>query len=348
MACPVSRGVGHRRRAERGEFGSFIQALRIRAFMSKQPVTLALGGGGARGVAHLGVIEEVLKDGWEIDRLIGISIGSLAGAMYAFDPDIERVQQRALDYLLSPDFERQQQELFKAHRGRDDGSRGGLFSWYHTVANYLEAHQTLTRAVTRKSLLPGALLEEVVKHLLPDADIADAKIPLGIAAVDLLSGDRVVLEHGPLRLAVRASASIPGIFPPVELDGRMLCDLGVLSSLPVRIARKYNPHVLVGVDVGGTLKRLTDYATALDVLMRIIEIGESSFREDLRVEADLVIAPDVGNIEWFDFSESKQLVEAGRKAGREALQRMPDTQTRLKRIRRMQTASPPELTSESH
>ncbi len=315
--------------------------------MSKQPVTLALGGGGARGVAHLGVIEEVLRDGWEVDRVIGISIGSLAGAMYAFDPDIKRVQQKALDYLLSTDFQRQQQELFKAHRNRDDNSRGGLFSWYHTVANYLEAHQTLTRAVTRKSLLPGALLEEVVKHLLPDADIADAEIPLGIAAIDLLSGERVVLEQGSLRSAVRASASIPGIFPPVELEGRMLCDLGVLASLPVRIARKYNPLVLVGVDVGGHLKHLTDYATALDVLMRIIEIGETTFRADLRAEADLVIAPDVGNVEWFDFSQSQSLIEAGRKAGQEALRRMPDTQTRLRRIRSLQTTSPSDRDSDS-
>lgn len=316
--------------------------------MGKQSVTLALGGGGARGVAHLGVIEEVLKAGWDVERVIGISIGSLAGAMYAFDPDIERVQQKALGYLLSPEFERQQQELFKAHRGRDTEDRGGLFSWYHTVANYLEAHQTLTRAVTRKSLLPGALLEEVVKHLLPDADISEAKIPLGIAAVDLMHGERVVMEEGPLRLAVQASASIPGIFPPVKLGDRMLCDLGVVSSLPVRIARKYDPNVLVGVDVGGNMRQLSNYATALDVLMRIIEIGESTFREDLRIEADLVIAPDVGSTEWFDFSESESLMEAGRRAGREGLLKLPDTQTRLQRIRELQVTSTPQQSVESN
>lgn len=300
--------------------------------MSQQNVTLALGGGGARGVAHLGVIEEVLKAGWLVDRVIGISIGSLAGAMYAFDPDILQVQERTLGYLLSPEFERQQRELFRADRGKDNGVRGGLFSWYHTVANYLDAHQTLTRAVTRKSLLPGALLEEVVKHLLPDADIADAKIPLSIAAVDLITGERVALEEGPLRVAVQASAAIPGIFPPVKWEGRLLCDLGVLSSLPVRIARRYDPRILVGVDVGGHAKQLSEYATALDVLMRIIEIGEMTFREDLRAEADLVIAPAVGEIEWFDFSKSLQLIEAGRAAASKALLNMPDTQTRLQRV----------------
>lgn len=128
----------------------------------------------------------------------------------------------------------------------------------------------------------------------------------------------------------------------------MLCDLGVVSSLPVRIARKYDPRVLVGVDVGGQIKHLTDYATALDVLMRIIEIGESTFREDLRAEADLVIAPDVGDIEWFDFSESEQLIEAGRKAGREALPNISDTHTRLQRVWSLKEDSQRDLTAEAN
>lgn len=290
------------------------------ASMSQRSLTLALGGGGARGVAHLGVIEETLRAGWRIDRVIGISIGSMAGALFAFDPDIERVQKKTLDFLLSPDFARRQRDLFQAQPGNDlEQDKGGLFSWYHSVAVYLKAHHKLSRAVTRRSLLPGAFLEDVVRHLLPDADISDAKIPLGVAAIDLLSGDRVVLERGPLRAAVQASASLPGIFPPVEFDGRLLCDLGVLTSLPVRIARKYRPRVLVGVDVGSNLKPLDEYATALDVLMRIIEIGEVTVRDDLREEADLVIAPDVGDVEWSDFREAERLVEVGRAAARQAL-----------------------------
>ncbi|MBX3436085.1 MAG: patatin-like phospholipase family protein [Planctomycetaceae bacterium] len=300
--------------------------------MSNRPVTLALGGGGARGVAHLGVIEEVLRAGWSVERVIGISIGSMAGAMFAFDPDIDIVQRRTLDFLLAPQFVQRQRDLFRAQPGKDDVTRGGLFSWYHNVADYLQAHQMLSRAVTRRSLLPGAVLEEVIHHLLPDADIADAQIPLGIAALDLLTGERVVLERGPLRSAVQASASLPGIFPPVEFDGRLLCDLGVLASLPVRIARKYRPRTLLAVDVGSNLKPLRQYATALDVLMRIIDIGEATFRADLRAEADLVIAPSVGNIEWWDFSDSKRLIDVGREAAREVLSAYRPARSLLKRF----------------
>lgn len=285
--------------------------------MAQRRVTLALGGGGARGVAHLGVIEEVLRAGWDVGRVIGISIGSLAGAMFAFDPDIDVVQRRALDFLLSPEFSQRQQDLMRA-RPRDEAALGGLFAWYHSVADYLQAHQKLTRAITRRSLLSGALLEEVCDHLLPDADIADAVVPLGVVAVDLLTGEPVVLERGPLRTAVRASASLPGIFPPVEFDGRLLCDLGVVASLPARIARQGEACPVIAVDVASRL-RPVECATALDVLMRMMEIGEWMFREELRAAADLLIAPEVGHIHWADFSQSASLIQIGREAARDAL-----------------------------
>jgi NTE family protein len=268
-------------------------------------------------LAHLGVIEEVLRAGWDVGRVVGISIGSLAGAMFAFDPEIDVVQRRALDFLLSPEFSRRQQDLMQA-RPLDDEAAGGLFAWYHNIVDYLAAHQKLTRAITRRSLLPGALLEEVCSHLLPDADIADAEIPLGVVAVDLHTGEPVVLERGPLRVAVQASASLPGIFPPVELDGRLLCDLGVIASLPAPIARRLGPSPIIAVDVASRPKP-ADFKTALDVLMRMMEIGESMFREELRQAADVLIEPDVRDIHWADFSRSDALIQIGRTAAREVL-----------------------------
>ena len=149
-------------------------------------------------------------------------------------------------------------------------------------------------------------------------DIADAVIPLGVVAVDLNTGDPVVLERGPLRIAVQASASLPGIFPPVELDGRLLCDLGVVASLPARLARKLGPTPVIAVDVASRLKPV-ECATALDVLMRMLEIGESMFRDELRSAADLLIEPAVGDIHWADFSRSESLIQIGRDAAREVL-----------------------------
>ncbi|MEO1998734.1 MAG: patatin-like phospholipase family protein [Planctomycetaceae bacterium] len=281
-------------------------------------ITLALGGGGARGVAHLGVIEVLLETGLQLERLVGISIGSLVGAMFAFHQDIAEVQARSLSYLLSERFQRHQRTLFGTISS-EEADAGGLFSWYDRIKDYLRANQLFHRVVTQKSLLPSVILQDVVDNLLPDADIADAAIPLSIVAVDLRSGHRVVLEKGSVRQAVRASSSLPGIFPPVEFEGMQLCDVGVFCSLPTTVGVSYGTGTLLAVDVSSDLQPLNDCETALDVLMRMDEIGESLFRKHVRNSADLVIRPKVSQVEWFDFSSAPQLIDAGRVAARNAM-----------------------------
>ena len=288
--------------------------------MPTRKATLALGGGGARGLAHLGAIEEIVRAGWGIERIVGISIGSLAGAMFAFDQDIDVVQRRALDFLLSPEFARKQRELFSAGSTDDETSPGGMFGWYHGLMGYLQSHQKLIRATTRRSFLPSAFLEDVVTHLLPDADLADAVIPIGVAAADLRTGLPVVLERGSVRDAVRASAALPGIFPPVEIGDYLLCDLGVVAALPTRLARQLSKDPVIAIDVAGGLQPLDDCPTAMDVLTRVMDIGECTFRADLRAEADLLIVPDVSRIHWADFSQSQRLIELGRIAARKTLE----------------------------
>ncbi len=288
--------------------------------MGSDSTTLALGGGGARGVAHLGVIQSLLEAGLSIDRIVGVSIGSLAGAMYAFDPDIKHAQQTALDYLLSEPFQRHQQMMFGAHgAGGDAENTGGVFAWYSRAKDYLRANRIFHRVISHPSLLPAVVLRDVVDHLLPDADIADAKIPLSIVAVDLRSGHKVILERGSVREAVRASSALPAIFPPVEFEGMLLCDVGVFYSLPTTVARSYGKDQVIAVDVSTDLRRIPDCGTALDVLMRMDEIGESLFRKHVREAADLVIRPDVSGIQWFDFSSPGPLINTGLKAGREAM-----------------------------
>ncbi len=293
--------------------------------MESRSITLALGGGGARGVAHLGVIEVLLDAGYTIERIVGISIGSLAGAVYAFEPDIKRAQQIILKYVLSPTFQHHQQVLFGVRPTADDQTTGGVFSWYNRIMDYLRANRHFHRVATRPALLPGIILQDVVNNLLPDADIADANIPLSIVAVDLRSGHNVILEKGPVRDAVRASSSLPGIWPPVKFDDMLLCDIGVFYSLPTTLARSYSPRCLVAIDISTELKRLPHCDTAMDVLMRMDEIGEALFRKHVIEEADLVIHPDLSSIEWFDFSSPEDALQAGREAARKTLPQLNTT-----------------------
>jgi NTE family protein len=294
--------------------------------------TLALSGGGARGIAHLGAIEELLYGGLAVERVVGVSIGSLAGAMFAFEPDIIRVQQKTREYLRSPEFLQHQKNLFGAHQGPVEKPEGNLRAGYHRIADFVRANRMLYRGARRSSLLPGTLLESVVSRLLPNADIADAAVPLSIVAVDLHTGLPVVFDKGPVRLAVRASASVPGIFPPVPYEGRLLSDIGGFSTMPLRVARTYGPETVVAVDVDGRLKPMTDSPTALEVLVRMIDIGSVMFREHLREEADLSVLPDVKDVPWFDFRLADAMMEAGRVAARTALRDFVPPRGWLKRF----------------
>jgi NTE family protein len=287
---------------------------------TQRSAVVALGGGGARGLAHLGVMQSIGESGVHTERIVGVSMGSLVGAMCAVDPDILRVQAKAIELLHSPIFQLKQEILFGASPPKDEESSGGSFSWYGRIKKYLNAHRKLTRAVTGPSLISAAPLQESIEHLLPDCDIQDLATPLSIVAVDLLTGQRVVLEKGPLRRAVQASAAIPGIFPPVPWGDMLLSDIGVIESIPTVVARSYAHDLTIAVDVGQDNSKIHECKTALEVMMRVDDICERLMRRHALNDADLVVRPDVGNIAWFDFTEPERLIAEGRAAGHRALE----------------------------
>lgn len=286
---------------------------------SQRTAVLALGGGGARGLAHLGVTQSIGEWGIHTERIVGVSMGSLVGAMCAADPDILRVQAKAIELLRSPVFHRKQAMLFGAAPPADDETAGGIFSWYGRIRRYLAAHRKLSRAVTSRSLIADDPLRESIEYLLPDIDLRDLPTPLSIVAVDLLSGQRVVLEKGPLRRAVLASSAIPGVFPPVAWDGMLLADIGVIESVPALIAKTYASDLTIAVDVGQDHVKIGHCNTAIEVMMRIDDICEQLYRRTMLASADLIIRPDVGNVAWFDFSEPERLIGHGRSAAHQAL-----------------------------
>lgn len=285
----------------------------------RQSAVLALGGGGARGLAHFGAIQAVQEAGFNVGRIVGTSMGSLVGAVCACDDNIPRVAGKAVDYVTSDGFRSKQESLCGAHPKPEEKSGSGMLAWYDRIKSYLWSRHMLSRVFSRRSLLSSQFMEEVIDALVPDIDISETEVPFSIVTVDLRSGSQIVLEQGPLRKAVLASAAIPGIFPPVEWDGLLLCDIGVLDSLPSEVARSYPGSVHVGVDVGPALQTAEDCESALHVLLRMDEIGERLHRRHAMKHVDVVIRPDVGNCQWFDFTDPDELISKGLSAGRIAL-----------------------------
>ena len=170
------------------------------------------------------------------------------------------------------------------------------------------------------SVMSNDFLAFAIENLVPDIQIEQTEVPITILAADLHSGMPVALESGSLREAVLASSSIPGVFPPIQRDEMLLCDLGILNSLPIEIARAYADHVLIGVDVAGNVERTSHLNHAIDIMIRMDEIGERMSRRQSAHDADVIIRPRVGHQGWFNFRDPRKLIEAGRAAAHQSLQ----------------------------
>jgi NTE family protein len=249
-------------------------------------VALVLGGGAARGFAHVGVIRVLEQEKIPIHLIVGTSVGSLVGALYAATPHSPNLESIALELE------------------RDD----------------LVDYSFLT---LKKGLIIGDRLERFVSQRVAVSRIEDLALPFAAVATDIRTGERVVLNGGPLAPAVHASCALPGIFQPVEIDGRLLVDGGVLESLPVPTAKFLGANVTIAVDVGTRIKNI-QAADIVTVMIQALNISGAEMRRRHAQEADVLIRPDVNGVGAFDFTLKQRCVESGATAAREALPRIRD------------------------
>lgn len=288
----------------------FLRALRPK-------VAVVLGGGGARGFAHLGVLKVLDREGIPVDLLVGCSAGALVGSLYAFSGSAEAAERGLLAYASSPEFEdgRYQdiQTIAPLEKPQKEGLLRRLRRAYKTAAFFAST-------LLRESFVKAEEVHANVAGILPDRNIEESPIPVCIVAADLQTGDEVVLQKGPLRLAVQASSAIAGVFPPVRWQGRDLVDGGFVDKVPVETALRMGADVVIAVDVSldvaldGNLDRR---GTALTTRASAI-LSEALTQAQVRF-ADVVIRPDIRKIHWADFRSVSQAVPLGEKAAQAAL-----------------------------
>ena len=262
-------------------FGKFFSFLSGQRPMPK--IALVLGGGAARGFAHIGVIRVLEQEKIPIDLIVGTSVGSLIGAIYAYDVNSFELEWSA--FTLE----------------RDDIFDYGLM----TVFTGLGAAK-------------GEKLEEFVTTRVPIADIEDLKIPFAAVATDLNRGVRVVLDRGPVARAVRASCSIPVVFQPVEHQGGLLVDGGLLDNLPVSVARERGADIVIAVDISVNVEN-HDITNLIEVIVQSINIMAAENMRRRKQEADVLISPAVGSVGMMDFGQKKLCMQAGIEATQKAM-----------------------------
>ncbi len=244
-------------------------------------VGLALSGGFARGIAHIGVLRALEQHRIPIDCIAGTSVGALIGAAYASGVSLDAMEQQAAETRFT-DFGR------------------WTFSWMGLATNqrlegYLRRYSEMTR-------------------------FDQMKMPMAIVATDLATGQAVSFTRGPLGPALRASCAYPGLFLPVEHEGRTLVDGFLAAPVPVDAARKLGAEVVIAVYVEpGSAEKPRNM---VDVIGRSFSIIQHYAHVDWRRNADAIIEPEVKSFVWDDFQKAPELIAAGETAARAALPRI--------------------------
>ena len=250
---------------------------------------LALGGGGVRGFAHLGVLRVLEREGLAPRAIAGTSMGAIVAALYALLPSLDEVERTLAEF-----FQRFAPTLSQLSV-RAASSHGGI-------------------ALDEPSLLAPAVFHSYFDKLIPDTTFERARVPLAVVAVDLVSGEEIVYASGPVRPAVLGSAALPGIFPPVTFNGRVLVDGGWTSRIPVRAARQLGAGRVVAVEVSDNADvpfSATQPKTGLQIVLRAAEVTRNHLARLSTHDADLLLVPSTGQIAIHDASRVAECVRLG-------------------------------------
>ena len=275
---------------------------------------LALGGGGGRGLAHLGVIQALEERDLTPSAIVGTSIGALFGAMYALTPDIRYVRERVQSFLRSDAFSDMKLPVLHEAETQEQTWLGRLMAAARHSVLY-------TRAATGVGLVDVNVLIDVARTLCANSGFADARIPLFVTAVHFPSGECRVFSQGDLVRAVAASMAMPGVFEPVELDGQRFVDGGVASELPAREAKmvaKRN-QIILAVNVGTRPRPDVEPEHVIGMLDWAFRTKSFYLREYKKEFADIVLEPLVHYRQWSDFSRPDEEIECGYRAARERM-----------------------------
>jgi NTE family protein len=253
---------------------------RITRLFRKKKAALVLGGGSARGMAHIGVLKVFQREDIKFDLVVGTSIGAFIGAHYALGKDIKDAEEMALK--------------FNANENLD-----------------------ITIPPTM-GIIKGNRIYGLIKSMLDEKTFSDVQVPFAVVAADIENGEEVVFNEGSLSDAVRVSCSYPGIFVPQRIGGRLLVDGGILNTVPVSVARRMGADIVVAVDVGFCVQA-GEIKNIFAIILQTYQIMGNELNRYQTQHADIVIRPELGGIDQLAFAKAKIAIESGERAATEKL-----------------------------
>jgi NTE family protein len=268
---------------------------------------LALGGGGARGLAHIGVLKVIKNENIKIDFITGCSMGSIVGGMYAFYGNVQKVEEFFFKAIKHPKFiELNIDKMTEQRTGLDK-------NYFEQFFDYIGIRLQALRSLNRLSYFDENVTNEIYE-IIPDIPVEELKVKFSAIATDLISGEEINFTKGSLRDIIKASSAIPGIFPPVKYKGFLLVDGSASESVPAGRVREIGADRVLAVDVMRQIKSVEQPQNVIDILYRAEDIT-SYHLSNLRLEeADIIIRPKVNDLSWADFDKIEEIVSAGEEA----------------------------------
>ncbi|HWJ78232.1 MAG TPA: patatin-like phospholipase family protein [Niallia sp.] len=245
-------------------------------------IGLALGSGGARGFAHIGVIKVLRDAGIPIDYMAGSSIGAIIACLYASGEDINRL---------------------------------------YTLAKFFKRKYYLDFTIPKMGFISGNKVKELIQLFTYGKNIEELDIPISVVATDLIKGEKVVFTKGPIAPAVRGSISIPGIFVPEKYNGRLLVDGGVVDRVPVTVVKEMGADIVIGIDVAHS-NVPSEVNNIYDVIIRSIEIMQMELVQSREPVSDIMIKPPVEGFSSKAFTDLDQIIALGEEEGKKYVDRI--------------------------
>ena len=253
-------------------------------FNRKPKIGIALSGGATLGAAHIGVLQVLEREGIKPDFVTGTSAGALVGAIYSAGIPLNELE-----------------KIFTTMK-------------WPTIIK-----PAITNPLALFDMLP---MDSVINKIIGDCEFKDLAIPFAAIGCDLMTGKRVILDHGKVAPAIRASASVPGIFTPVEIDGRLLVDGGVVDNLPVEQLKIMGATFTIASDVSNRGESATRPTNVFEVLQTMFNIMQDRGALVKSEECDCYIRPDVIQFSCWGFGDGDKILAEGRVAAERALPKL--------------------------
>ena len=266
----------------------------------KIKVGLALGGGGARGLAHIGVFKALEEEKIHIYAIAGTSMGAVVGGAYAQMGNTRDLILMAHDLINQFDLKSGWMKFLCDEREKNKEKKESLLK---ELGYFVRRRLIYVVGASRISLEPQEKLMKPLRTALKDEPIEKAKVPFAAVAIDLVSGREVVFKKGSMIEALYASSSIEGIFPPLRIDNQLLSDGGVTSLVPVDAVRELGANFVIGVSIPEIIRQDTKFASGIEVILRADALTREKLNRLMLKDCDVVVTPEVRAIHWANFGK---------------------------------------------